>query len=91
MTYTIELDPQAQQALEADAAAHGLPANEWAAQLLLDAIQNVQAKQTADVEKTARRTALQEARRLAAKFSTGNRPLSDYAVSRESMYEGRGL
>jgi hypothetical protein len=83
MVVTIELEPEVEAGLSAQARASGLPLKQYLQRVLRD---QVPARSTAALTPAERA----EAWRKAAKGLPDTPPLSDDAISRENLYSARG-
>jgi hypothetical protein len=90
MTLTIDVPPDLAQALEEKAKQAGLSVAEVAVACLVQAARmNREGNQPADI--TARLAALKQLGSYDTRARAGLPPLSDEDISRESIYERRGL
>jgi hypothetical protein len=92
MTLTIDLPPDVARALEDRAQVAGQSAAEFAAALLVQVARlgRESASLEQQAERAARLAALARIGSYDTRIRAGLPPLSDEAISRESIYEGRG-
>lgn len=86
MSLTLDVTPEIERALEMKARRRGVNVTAYAAAVLE---REAVAEEAPDI--AARLAALDEFEARAREYSGGAPPLSDYAASRASVYEGRGL
>ena len=82
MTVTLNLKPEVEAGLLAQARAHGMPLEEYLLSMVEGAVLSATQKALSPEERAA----------AYESWSAGHRPtpdLSDFAVSREPIYEGR--
>ncbi|MCS6859944.1 MAG: hypothetical protein NZT92_06455 [Abditibacteriales bacterium] len=85
MSITIELKPEIEARMKAEAAARGIPVSAYAQTLIEQALLPVNQKEVPAPHERARAF-----REWAESHSRETPPLSDFAVSRESIYEDEG-
>lgn len=87
MTLTIELEPEVERQLEIEAARLGVSKAQRVEELVKASLKKptFSASQQEDIERRLR--AWEEFGERAREYSKGTPPLSDYAVSREGMYD----
>jgi hypothetical protein len=83
VTVTIELSPEIEADLAILAAAHGLPLPEYVQKLIADQMPGREAKTLSPAERAA-------AWRASVEGLPIRPPLSDEAISRDSIYDARG-
>lgn len=92
MTLTIDVPPDLARALEERAQRTGLSVAEFAVALLAQAARIDRDSSAEELAETATRlTALERIGSYDTRACAGRAPLSDEAISRASIYEGRGL
>jgi len=91
MTLTIELEPEVEKQIEEIASRAGVSKEEWARDFLKNNLREAAIKQPlsqAQQSEIQRKLQLmKESVEAAHEYSKGKLPLSDYAVSREGMYD----
>ena len=83
MTFTIELAPEIEAGLKAQAAAHGMPLPEYVQHLLEEQVPGPAPQHLSPAERAA-------AWRAAVPGRPVRPPLPDEAISRDSIYDVRG-
>ncbi|MBI3946241.1 MAG: hypothetical protein HY321_10010 [Armatimonadetes bacterium] len=90
MTLTIELPPEVDKRLRHEAARDGLAADDLARRLIESGLRDRESGRRSADTKAAAEERVRDLERLWRCSRITAPPLSDAAVSRESIYEGRG-